>query len=109
MNVTPAQNDGAVVYRLTVDEVPVDGFWSISVYNAEGFFEPNDQNAYSINNVTAAENEDGSVTIQFGGCDGSAVNCLPITPGWNYMVRLYRPHQEILDGTWTFPEAQPVE
>ena len=27
--------------------------------------------------------------------------------GWNYMVRLYRPRKEILDGTWKFPEAQP--
>ena len=30
-------------YELTVGDVPVDGFWSISVYNAEGFFEPNDR------------------------------------------------------------------
>jgi hypothetical protein len=29
-------------------------------------------------------------------------------PGWNYMVRLYRPRKEILDETWKFPEAQPV-
>jgi hypothetical protein len=28
-------------------------------------------------------------------------------PGWNYIVRLYRPRKDILDGTWTFPE--PVE
>ena len=48
------------------------------------------------------------MTIQFGGCDGNAANCLPIVPGWNYMVRLYRPRAEILDGTWTFPVAQPV-
>ncbi len=34
-------------------------------------------------------------------------NCLPITPGWNYTVRLYRPQQPILDGSWTFPEAHP--
>jgi hypothetical protein len=27
---------------------------------------------------------------------------------WNYMVRLYRPRAEILNGTWKFPEAQPV-
>jgi hypothetical protein len=29
-------------------------------------------------------------------------------PGWNYMVRLYRPRDEILNGTWKLPEAQPV-
>jgi len=27
--------------------------------------------------------------------------------GWNYIVRLYRPRAEILNGTWKFPEAQP--
>ena len=46
--------------------------------------------------------------IQFGGCDGKIANCLPITPGWNYIVRLYRPRAEILDGVYTFPEAQPI-
>jgi hypothetical protein len=29
-------------------------------------------------------------------------------PGWNYIVRLYRPRAQILDGTWKFPEARPV-
>ena len=41
---------------------------------------------------------DGSVTVQFGGCDGKTPNCLPIMPGWNYIVRLYRPRKEILNG-----------
>ena len=48
-------------------DVPVDGFWSISVYNADGFFEPNDRSAYSVNNLTATPNADGSVTVHFGG------------------------------------------
>ena len=109
LNVTPRQNDGKTVYRLTVKDVPVDGFWSISVYNAKGYFEANPQNAYSINNLTAEKNTDGFVDIQFGGCDGKAPNCLPITPGWNYLVRLYRPRAEILSGKWTFPEPQPVQ
>ncbi|WP_199309835.1 DUF1254 domain-containing protein [Synechocystis sp. FACHB-383] len=109
LNITPKNNDGLTRYRLTVNEVPVDEFWSISVYNAQGFFEQNEANAYSINNLTAEKAEDGSVNVQFGGCDGQTPNCLPITPGWNYMVRLYRPQSVILDGTWTFPEAQPVE
>jgi hypothetical protein len=46
--------------------------------------------------------------IQFGGCDDQVPNCLPITKGWNYTVRLFRPRREILDGTWEFPDAQPV-
>jgi hypothetical protein len=60
------------------------------------------------NNVTARKNPDRSVTIQFGGCDGIIPNCMPIVAGWNYTVRLYRPRAEILNGTWKFPEPQPV-
>jgi hypothetical protein len=108
LNVVPTKNDGRTVYQLTVNDVPVDGFWSISVYNAAGYYEPNRLNAYSLNNLTAKEGADGSVTVQFGGCDAEVANCLPIMPGWNYMVRLYRPRPEILGGTWKFPEAQPV-
>jgi hypothetical protein len=109
LNVTPPKNDGKTVYRLTVKDVPVDSFWSISVYNARGYFEPNKENAYTLNNLTAKKGDDGSVTVQFGGGDGKAPNCLPITPGWNYMVRLYRPRKDILDGTWKFPGARPVK
>ena len=108
LTVVPPQNDGTTVHRLTVDDVPVDGFWSVTVYNKDGYFSPNAQNAYSFNNVTAQKGSDGNTTIQFGGCDGDAPNCLPITPGWNYTVRLYRPQQAILDGSWTFPAAQSV-
>ena len=54
--------------------------------------------AYSINNITGKKNADGSMTIQFGGCDGKIPNCLPMMEGWNYTVRLYRPRAEILSG-----------
>ena len=47
----------------------------------------------------------GSVTIHFGG-DPKAPNYLPITPGWNYVVRMYQPKKEVLDGSWTFPDPQ---
>jgi hypothetical protein len=106
--ITPARNDGVVIYRLSVGDVPVDAFWSVSVYNLQGFFEPNKYNAYTLNNLTAKKNANGSTTIQFGGCDGKIPNCLPTTRGWNYIVRLYRPRAEILNGQWKFPEAQPV-
>ena len=108
LNVTPKQNDGKTVHTLTVKDVPVDGFWSISLYSAQGYFEKNAANAYSLNNITAKKNPDASVTVQFGGCDGKIPNCLPTVPGWNYMVRLYRPRAEILNGTWAFPEARPA-
>lgn len=105
----PARNDGTTVYRLRVPaDVPVDGFWSVSRYNAKGYFEPNADGAYTINNLTATRSRDGSVTVQFGGCDGKVPNCLPVEAGWNYLVRLYRPRPELLEGRWTFPAAEPV-
>jgi hypothetical protein len=104
----PARNDGATAYRLCVDQVPVNGFWSVTVYNEDGYFTPNPQNAYSLNNITAQRGPDGNITIQFGGCDAASPNCLPIMPGWNYIVRLYRPQDKIVNGEWTFPEAQPI-
>ena len=70
--------------------------------------EKNDRNSYSLNNLTAKPNSDGSFTIELGGCDGKVPNCLPIVDGWNYTVRLYRPRKEIIDGTWKFPEAHPL-
>lgn len=91
-------------YELTVGDVPVDGFWSISVYNAEGFFEPNDRDSYTVNNITAVKNADGSTTVRFGDYPQGTPNAIPITDGWNYLVRLYRPRAEIVDGSWVFPQ-----
>lgn len=102
------QNDGHAVYRLKVGEVPVKGFWSVSVYNADGYFQKNPQDAYSLNNLTAKKNEDGSIVIQFGGCDATIANCLPTTPGWNYTVRLYQPSEQLLNGQWSFPKPELV-
>jgi hypothetical protein len=100
-------NDGTAAYVLNVKDVPVDGFWSITVYNAKGLYEA-PENAISVNNVTGKRNEDGSMTVHFGG-DPSAPNYLRIMPGWNYIVRLYRPRPEVLDGTWQFPALMPVK
>ncbi|WP_114239932.1 DUF1214 domain-containing protein [Dyella sp. C9] len=108
LNVVPSKNDGKTIYKLTAKDVPVDGFWSISLYNAKGYFEKNPYSAYALNNITAKKDPDGTVTVQFGGCDGKIPNCLPIMPGWNYMVRLYRPRPEVLSGSWKFPEARPA-
>jgi hypothetical protein len=100
------QNDGQTPYVLTVKDVPIDGFWSVTVYNDKGYFEA-PASAISVNNVTGKRNSDGSMTIHFGG-DPEADNYLRIMPGWNYIVRLYRPRPEILDGRWQFPEPMPI-
>jgi len=108
VNVFPERNDGKTAYTLTAKDVPVDAFWSVTLYDAEGFIPVNKYKAYSFNNVTAKKYKDGSITIHFGG-DPKQSNFLPIVPGWNYIVRLYKPKKEILDGTWTFPDPVYVE
>jgi len=103
-----ADNDGTP-HVLNVKDVPVNAFWSVIVYNADGFIPENSRGVYSYNNVTAKPNDDGSFTIYFGGCDDDSKNCLPISAGWNYVIRLYEPRAEILDGSWKFPAIKPVK
>ncbi len=67
----PEKNDGKTIYRLTVKDVPVDGFWSVSVYNAEGYFETNAEAPTRSTTSRPRSGSDGAVTIQFGGCDGA--------------------------------------
>jgi len=112
VNVAPKQNDGQTPHTMAItDKVPLEegGFVSITMYNAEGYMQENDLKAYSFNNVTGKRNEDGTVTINAGGCEDGRVNCLPITEGWNYIVRLYKPGPEILSGEYQFPTFEVVK
>ncbi|MHA3978685.1 DUF1214 domain-containing protein [Halovulum sp. GXIMD14794] len=108
LNVEPGLPQGA--YKVEVpSDVPVEAFWSISLYNARGFFEKNARDAYNVNSVSGTRNEDGSMTVHFGDCEDDRVNCLPIMDGWNYVVRMYRPSSAILSGDWTFPAVEPAD
>ncbi len=86
----------------------MDAFWSITVYHADGYLEANELGVNSYNNFSAQPNADGSYTIHFGGCEDDGGNCIPIMPGWNYVIRMYQPRAEILDGSWSFPAPRPV-
>ncbi|NDR56682.1 DUF1214 domain-containing protein [Pseudoruegeria sp. M32A2M] len=107
LNIEPGLPVGTYKIEVPAD-VPVDQYWSVSLYNAAGFYEKNDLDAYNINSVMGERNEDGSITVHFGGCEDGRANCLPNMEGWNYTIRLYQPRAEILDGSWTFPEVQSV-
>lgn len=100
------KNDGVTPHVIKVRDVPVDAFWSVTVYNAKGFYEAPEK-TISVNSVTAKPDVDGSYTIRFGG-DPSAPNYLRIMPGWNYIVRMYRPRPEVVSGAWKFPQAVPA-
>ena len=106
----PQKNDGKTPYTLTLKNVPAakDAFWSISVYNSDGFFQENEHSKYVINSRKAKADKNGSVTIHFGG-DPSKDNFLPIMSGWNYMLRIYLPQKSYFDGTWKAPEAKPAK
>lgn len=95
--------DGPGDYDLRLSDVPVDAFWSISVYNAAGFFEKNPWDRYTVNSVTAVPDADGSVTVRFVTGEPTEPNSIPVPADWNYLVRFYRPRPAFFDGTWTLP------
>ena len=97
-------------YTLTTDAPPVDGFWSVTVYDSErgGFFHPNADDRYHINNTTAVPNPDGTYTFVFATrCAPEHVNCIEVPAGkFDLAARYYLPRREILSGDWTI--ARPV-
>lgn len=90
-------------YTLRIDEVPTDAFWSISIYNADGYFEENSFQSYSMNSVIAVADDDGSTTLNFGAEPRGRKNFLYVMDGWSYGVRFYQPRAAIRDGDWRFP------
>ena len=96
-------------FVLRVADVPVDGFWSVSVYNRDGYFDENPYDSYSVNDVTATADDGGGVTVTFGPEPDGSPNFLYVEDGWNYVARLYRPRPSVLDGSWTFPEPESVD
>jgi len=102
------KNDGTPHVLNVPKDVPVRAFWSVIVYDTNGFIPENELGVYSYNNVSAKPNADGSITIHFGG-DKDQINYLPIAKGWNYAIRMYEPGEEIMNGSWTFPKIVPVQ
>ena len=104
---TVENNDGEQDYYIVVPaDVPVDGFWSITVYDEKGYFfhRVDSSNKNQFNSVAES---DGSTIINFSN-DSSKRNYINIKRGWNYTLRMYEPELSILSGKWKFPEARPV-
>ncbi len=95
-------------FTFTFADVPVDGFWSVTIYNRDGYLEPNPYNSYNKNGVTSEVEEDGSIVLNLSPDGEGLKNHLYVMDGWNYALRLYRPRATVVDKTWTPPDPQPV-
>ena len=105
--ILPADTSGTTGYKLRLKDVPVGAFWSVTVYDDEGFVCTEDNAVYNINSAFATPDDDdaGSFTIMFGG-DRDAPNTMSIMAGWNITLRLYQPGASYFDGSWAVPELE---
>lgn len=114
---TGAQLDGTKTYKITFaagETPPVDGFWSLTLYNQYHFFHPNDLKRYSLGtkNETLKLNADGSLTLYAGAKSpgaGQESNWLPAPKGtFSLYIRAYWGKEAILDGSWQPPKIEVV-
>lgn len=112
------QLEGSKTYEITFakgEEPPVEGFWSLTLYNEHHFFFPNQLKRYSLGtkNKTLKRNADGSLTLYAGakspGGDKES-NWLPAPDGkFSLYIRAYWGKEAILDGSWKPPVVKVSE
>jgi hypothetical protein len=112
------QLNGQNTYSVTFargEVPPVKGFWSLTLYNAEHFFNPNPMNRYSLGtkNKTLKYNDDGSLTLYAGNKspgEDKESNWLPAPNGpFSLYIRAYWADRPILDGQWKPPVVTRVQ
>ena len=109
--------DGNNTYAITFaagELPPVQGFWSMTLYNEHHFFHPNDLKRYSLGTKDKGlkKNADGSLTLYVGAIFPGAEkesNWLP-APEWTFSLtlRAYWGKQAILDGSWKPPVIKRI-
>lgn len=97
------------------DTPPVDGFWSLTLYDADHFFAPNKLNRFSLGtkNKNLKFNDDGSLTIYVQNLPPNVdkqADWLPAPKGeFELFIRAYGPKEEIMDNTWSPPAVLKVD
>jgi hypothetical protein len=88
----------------------VQGFWSVTLYSADGFLVPNDGGVYAIGDRTPGVSAaDGSATIGVGHARPSDGHWLPAPEAPFYlMLRMFAPEEAVLDGRWLPPAIERV-
>ena len=108
---------GANKYVLHFDKgatPPADAFWSITLYDNDGFQVANSLNRFAVSSwMPFKYNADGSLDLYFQnespGADKEA-NWLPAPKGaFNLTMRLYGPKSEALTGKWNPPLVTRVQ
>ncbi|MEV0600540.1 DUF1254 domain-containing protein [Streptomyces sp. NPDC050315] len=87
---------------------PANAFWSLTMYDQQGFLVPNALGRYALGHTAKPElNSDGSLDIHVQHeppAAGERANWLPAPAGsFNLMLRMYWPQQSVLNGTWSPP------
>jgi len=108
----PLSGANAYVLHFAKDALPpVNAFWSLTLYDADGYFVPNTSNRYAIGDRDHLRfNQDGSLDVyvqQRRPSDSQSENWLP-APGaaFNLSLRLYWPKPEVDAGRWTAPSVR---
>ncbi len=102
----PKQNTD---YKVSFTEMPVRGFWSITVYDKDGFMFTSKFGETNINSASAKKSKDGNYTVFFGNCEKNKTNCLATEEGWNGILRLYEPEAELFESTASIPRLEEIK
>ena len=105
-NIVQNKNEIQEYYMNIPSDVPINGFWSVTVYDSEGFFFHR-VDSVNKNQYNSERNGDGSITIFFSN-DSTKINNINIAKGWTYSVCLYEPDLSVTSGLWSFPKPIPV-